>query len=441
MKDPEIDPNRTLDDGSGGTVDGSDDLEPIEGELIDGTHRVLARLGSGTMGTVYRALDEQLDREIAIKLLRGRQFATHESIQLLRAEARALARVRHPNVVEVHAFGVHRAQPYLAMELIRGPDLGRWQQEHAPVGLDAVIDLLSQLACGVEAIHAAGEVHRDIKPSNIVVGPQNRVVVTDFGLAKVRGQFDPYASATIAGTPAYIAPEIAQRLPLVEELLPRIDVYSLGLIAFELLAGRRPFDATNAWRLIEQHARHVPPRVSAVNPEVSSRFDRPIAMALAKDPARRTPSAATFRDALIEAHRGVSPAAKRMRILVADDNASVLQATVVLLEDAFPGATVVSARDGNAALAMATRARPDVIITDLDMPGGGGRALIAAVRSQGMSQVPIVVVTGNSSSDEWRTLRRLGADRFLVKPVDVDVLISTVRSVVEPRPDGVRLVG
>jgi CheY-like chemotaxis protein len=158
--------------------------------------------------------------------------------------------------------------------------------------------------------------------------------------------------------------------------------------------------------------------------------------AMAKAPADRVPSAHVFRQALLTAYEQTKRPRSDLRILVADDDVGSLQATVAVLEDEFPGATVISARDGNAALAAAMRAKLDVIVTDLRMPGRDGMELTAALRARrGGPRVPIVVLTGNASTRDWQRLQRLGADQFLVKPIDANLLVCAVRSVTRRRSD------
>jgi tetratricopeptide (TPR) repeat protein/predicted Ser/Thr protein kinase len=233
-----------------------------------GRYRVTGELGRGGMGVVYRAHDPTLDRTVAIKLVRPTRADSEARARLAR-EARVLARLSHPNVVEVFEIGEHEGQLFIAMELVRGRDLGRWRAA-APRSHGEILDVMIDAGRGLAAAHAAGLVHRDFKPDNVVVGDDGRVRVLDFGLARAAfavpstdsGRAEPaldepesgsgtYGTVTVApedrltqtgiamGTPAYMAPEQFRRT--VDD--PRVDQFAFGVALFELLAGRRPFKA------------------------------------------------------------------------------------------------------------------------------------------------------------------------------------------------------
>lgn len=289
----------------------SDDDEPTVGEIVDHTYRIARRLGSGGMGWVFQALDLRLDREVALKIVSRQQLAGESAGERFLQEARVLARVHHPNVVEVHAMGSHRGRPYFVMELVLGPNLAVWHGSRPHPSLAEAIDVLDQACAGVDAIHASGAIHRDLKPANLIVGPARRVVVTDLGLAYIRGQTARPRIEELVGTPAYLAPELARGDPVTPDRAARLDVYSLGVVAFELLTGRRPFVARDAEEMIQLHARATPPPPSAVRSGLPAVFDAPILRALATDPRDRTPSIAALRSELLAAYRGVRPASRR----------------------------------------------------------------------------------------------------------------------------------
>jgi serine/threonine protein kinase len=421
----------TLELGDPGEAKESSIPEP--GAFIRGTYRILDRLGSGAMGTVLRALDEQLDREVAIKLVRRELADSSDSAHLFREEARAMARVRHPNVVEIYAFGEHRRRPFFVMQYVPGPNLDQWTREHAPLSTATAIDIIDQICAGVAAIHDAGAVHHDLKPSNILVGPGLRISVADLGLASPV-HTPRFGAGEIAGTPRYMAPEIARGEVLSPSLLPRVDVYALAVVAFELLAGDVPFNAKGAAGLLSLHAFQAPPRPSEIRRDLPIAYDAPLLRALAKLPEERTASVEVLRRELLEAHRRSVVDETPPHILLVDDDLSNLNAMVALLSDEFPGARIDSCTDAESALAAVARIRPDVVITDLHMPGGGGDVITRRLRGGGTGrEIPIIVVTGQGGATDWHTLRSIGADRFLVKPVDADALINAIRSLVAPR--------
>jgi serine/threonine protein kinase len=401
---------------------------PAPGQLIAGAYRISRELGSGAMGTVLLAFDEHLAREVAIKFLDADQAPTGPRNELLRTEARAMARVRHPNVVQIHSFGVHHGVPYFVMEYVPGHALVA--DDPAWRSLDASVAVLEQVCCGLEAIHHAGAVHNDLKPGNVLVGPGCRVVVADFGLATV---FQRTESPLMAGTPAYISPEVARGEAVDPSLVPRRDIYALGVMAFEMLVGQRPFRAKGVPGLLQEHAYAAPPRATELRPALPRGFDDFLARALAKDPAQRIPSAERFRRELLALQRLGAAGRQPLQIILAEDDPATRQGVMELLQDEFPAARIRSFADGESAHRAAQELPPDVVVTDLHMPGRGGVGLTTELRGDPRTRhVPIIVVTGEGGAKDWEVLRRLGADRFLVKPLVLDSLIAAIRAVTRP---------
>jgi serine/threonine protein kinase len=409
---------------------------PQIGGIIDGIYQVRGVLGSGGMGTVYLAQDEQLQRDVAVKLIHEDKLTDAHVLERFLAEARAMARVQHPNVVTIHAFGSRHGQPYLVMEYVPGTSLAAWRLQRGTVSAAEAVGVLEALCRGVQAIHDAGAVHRDLKPGNVLIGPAQRVAVTDFGLAHMitAQAADP---AAISGTPAYLPPEIARGDALVPALATRLDVYALGVMAFELLTGKLPFMGPGVPGLLNQHAFDPPPRPSTECPELSPVFDAPLLQALAKTPEERQPNVDALRRGLLDALKASAAASQTLRILLVDDDADSLYILGELLTLSFPGAEVTAVTNPASALAHALSQRPDLVITDLHMPHGGGLALTSALRRDVITKdVPIVVLTGYGGGSDWRDLKAHGADRFLVKPVDIDILVSVVRSLTDRRRAG-----
>lgn len=403
------------------------------GESIDGVYRIRGVIGSGGMGTVYQAHDETLGRDVAIKLIHEDLLAIGDTRDAFLVEARSMARVRHENVVTIHAFGMHGEQPYLVMEYFDGPNLAAWLAQNGPPELDTAITMLDALCRGVEAIHAAGATHRDIKPANILIDAMGRVAVTDFGLATPKDGLERADSASL-GTPSYMAPELARGEPIDSRSAVALDIYGLGLVAFELLTGKRPFTAKSATAILQDHAYRSPPTPSEACPALPMAFDEPVLNALAKTPDTRTHSAEALRKQLRRALADVAEYPEGLKIVVVDDDASTLAAVRELLRMTFPAANVISVSNTESAMAVTRRERPDVVLTDLDMPGGGGSVLTAAMRADPRTEdIPIIVITGRGGAADWAELRELGADRFLVKPIDFDALSAMIRRLVPAR--------
>lgn len=272
------------------------------GTVVDGRYRVESELGRGGMGVVYLGRDTWLDRHVALKMIAPSWAKDGEAASCFQREAKALASVRSPYVVQVYAFGVHLGRYFFAMEYVRGRSVLQILTEHRKHGdtipTHRTLTILNRIAQGIDAVHAAGILHRDVKPSNIVIEEDTgRPVLVDFGLA-VPGD-DPGAALAI-GTPQYMAPEQGGVGVPGAPVTKSIDIYALGVTAFEMLTGDLPFDATDRPRLLRQHARKQPPLLSTKRRELAP-FDRTIARALAKDPADRYPSCTAFAEVLAAA--------------------------------------------------------------------------------------------------------------------------------------------
>jgi serine/threonine-protein kinase len=280
--------------------------------MLNGRYRVGRKLGDGGMAVVHLGHDLLLGRDVAVKTLRP-QFAADPSVRARFArEAHAAASLAHPNIIDVYDVGEDAGAPYIVMELVRGQSLREIIAAEAPFHPDDVAELLAQVAAALDYAHARGYVHRDVKPGNILVDEHGRVRVVDFGIAKGLADADLTAAGDGFGTAAYLSPEQAEGLMAT----PASDVYSLGVVAFELLTGRLPFTAESPVGLAMRHLHDEPPAPSAVMAGVPPRVDAIVLRALAKDPTRRWPSAGAFARALADwrhttttRHQTVSPPA------------------------------------------------------------------------------------------------------------------------------------
>jgi len=415
---------------------------PPTGSVLGGIYRVVRPLGEGAMGVILLAQDEHLQRPVAIKLLRPDRTGNESMQQRLLEEARAMARVHHPNVVQIHAFGEYQGTfeggqvataPYFVMEYVEGVTLADHARSRGgpPLDIDEALSILDQVCDGVSALHAAGIAHRDLKPSNILVGADHHVAVADLGLAREVTP-EPTAYLSYSGTPAYIAPEVALQRPVDRTLLPRVDVYALGLVAYWLLCGRRPFEGKNAVELFQKHAFEAPPQPSTINPNLPPSFDAPLLAALAKEPEQRTATPEDLRQALRRAHNDGPLSRMSLRVLVVDDSEEFRTLVSAILEEALPRAQIVAVPDGLAAIAEIQEHPPALAIIDLTMPGMDGIELTAAIRGlpEG-GDFPIVVVTGTGGASDWQRLSALGASAFLVKPFDSEQLVTLSRRLLE----------
>ena len=404
---------------------------PGPGDVLDGTYGVVEILGEGGMGLVLHARDLRLDRFVALKVVRPSLLTKPGARDRFLAEARALARVKHRNVVDVYAFGETRGAPYLVMEYVPGRTLAQLIDEdlldRRP--LAERLAILGQICDGLAAIHAAGVTHGDLKPSNVLVSRGGRIVLLDMGLARLLARSDEGGASW--GTPDYAAPELTRGDRLPAYLLPRADIYALGCVAYELITGRLPFVAASPVELVRMHETVDPRPPSELRPGVPMQLDRVILKALAKDPERRIPTANDFRAAV---HRAVRLSnLSRSRILIADDNADHRELLSELFARSFPGTTIEAVSDGLAAFDAIERQLPTLAVIDLDMPRMNGMELTAALRGRAETRsLPVIVLTGVGRGADWETLRSLGVTRFVVKPAIPQQLLSIVRDIIEP---------
>jgi len=417
-----------VDDGKKSSPQGSSGL-PAIGDVIGGTYRVEGELGSGAMGVVLLAVDERLKRKVAIKLIQSSLFAKHFHDRFL-LEARAMAEVSHPNVLVIHAFGEHGSSPYFVTEFISGTTLDRVIAEcrHA-IDVDLALRILDEICAGVIALHAAGIVHRDLKPANILLDGEFRVRVADLGLAQK--YVTAKAIKELVGTLGYIAPELTLDTGTRVAANPVSDLYSLGCIAYELLTGQPPFESKSDEDLILQHATAKVIRPSFVRGDLPAALDVVLLRALAKDPAARPSSVAQLRQEFQDAR---AKSSEPTRILVAEDEEDFRALLELKLRAEFPDADVEAVPNGQAALEAFDRKPASVVILDLQMPLLDGIAVTVLLRSRPASaSVPILVLTASGGPNEWKLLSSLGADRFLVKPVDLDDVVAIVRRTVKDR--------
>ena len=280
-------------------ADGVDD--PWPGRTLGG-FRIEARLGEGGMGVVYRATDLALHRPVALKLLPPAVAGSPAARQRFEREAKAVARLRHANIVPIHSVGTADGVRFLVMELVEGQPLdellaeARERGERLPA--TRVVHWVRDLADALEAAHAAGIVHRDVKAANVQIRPDDRALLLDFGIAR-DAEGEATLTDTFVGSPHTMAPErIGRRSTGAVTDDPRSDVYALGVVLWECLAGRPPFDAPTLERLFHAILVEDPPSLRSVAPETSRDLETIVLKAMARDPARRYASAALLRDDL-----------------------------------------------------------------------------------------------------------------------------------------------
>ncbi|MFJ7148153.1 Stk1 family PASTA domain-containing Ser/Thr kinase [Streptomyces sp. NPDC100445] len=260
--------------------------DPLVGRLLDGRYRVDARVAAGGMATVYRALDTRLDRVLALKVMHPSLAVDGSFVDRFIREAKSVARLDHPNVVQVFDQGTDGSYVYLAMEYVAGCTLRDVLRERGAVQPRAALDVLEPVLAALGAAHLAGFVHRDMKPENVLIGDDGRVKVADFGLVR---SVDTVTSTTgaVLGTVSYLAPEQIEQ----GTADPRVDVYACGVVLYEMLTGGKPHAGGSPAQVLYRHIHEDVPPPSALVPGLPDRLDELVASATARDPGLRPPDA------------------------------------------------------------------------------------------------------------------------------------------------------
>jgi eukaryotic-like serine/threonine-protein kinase len=262
----------------------------MSGDLVlNHRYRLAERLAVGGMGEVWRAIDEVLERPVAVKLLRP-EFVSDESARSrFRAEARFAAALQHSGIAQVYDYGEHDDQAYLVMELVPGEPLSKILLRAGSLTPESTLDLIGQAARALEIAHTAGIVHRDVKPANLMITGAGVVKITDFGIARGNQDIGQTLTGMVMGTAQYVAPEQASG----QRVAPATDLYSLGVVAYQCLTGRPPFDADSPIAIALKQVREEPPELP---PEIPAPVRELVRQLLAKDPADRPASAQTLAD-------------------------------------------------------------------------------------------------------------------------------------------------
>jgi len=284
----------------------------IMSELLNNRYQLEENLGTGGMAVIYRARDLMLERSVAIKVLREDYSADPVFQERFRQEAKAAANLAHPNIVTVHDFGLDAGRLFIVMEYVPGTDLKSLLKKRERFSVDETIDLMTQACAGIGYAHRAGLVHCDIKPQNMLITPDHRLKVVDFGIARALASIRPDEQAEVVwGSPQYFSPEQAGGQPPS----PASDVYSLGVIMYEMLTGQLPFTADSAAELVRLHREAMPKAPRQLNPTIPVALEQILLKVLSKGPSARYRTAdqlgrvlLTFREQAKAVTREIQPA-------------------------------------------------------------------------------------------------------------------------------------
>jgi eukaryotic-like serine/threonine-protein kinase len=264
------------------------DEEPGEIEVLAGRYQLQKIIGSGGMATIYRARDLQMDRAVAVKVLQEDYNTNPKFVRRFQIEAKAASALRHPNIVQVNDYGYANGNYYIVMELIEGINLHRYLVSRGVLYVDRAIIIAHDVALGLGAAHRRGIVHRDVKPQNVLIGKDGSIKLTDFGIVSMYQDLKADRITTTGmtlGTVQYFAPEQAQG----EIVSPAADVYALGIVMYEMLTGRTPFDGNSPVAIAMQHIKDQPDPPGQYNPNIPAALEEIILRCLEKVPEKRFP--------------------------------------------------------------------------------------------------------------------------------------------------------
>lgn len=407
------------------------------GQKLRNRYQITTHLGDGSTATVYQATDTRLGRQVALKILLPHVRSSTRSRFF--QEARSAAQLNHPNIMAIYDMVEDDEQPFLVVEYVEGASLS----SYIPSSADVTVDLGYQIATALAYAHEHDIIHRDIKPANIQVTPSMQVKLMDLGLALPREATRVTADGMIIGTPAYLSPEQAQG----HDLDHRTDIYSLGIVLYELVTGQLPFDADEIAALLLQQVRQPAPPPRLLVPDLPASLEQVILKTLEKRPARRFQSCRILAEALQDSlHAPTAPdsptlhkrpeglrsidvtqeaPAHVLRLILADDHRVLRKALVAALETRPDFVVIAEVGDGDSALRQTLALQPDVLVLDLNMPGRGGLDVLPEIRAQA-PDVKVLVLTGREESGYIVRALRAGANGYILKSSDEDELIDAI---------------
>lgn len=379
-------------------------LEP--GASIAGRYFVEEELGRGGMARVYRVHDVELDERVALKLLNLPLSQQSEVLEQFRQEIRLARRIIHRNVCRIYDLGRWEELWFVTMELIDGETLGERMQRGALGGLPERLAIFRDVLIGLRAAHGTGVVHLDIKPGNIMITTEGRSVVMDFGLAGERGQAARLSDGSLLGTPAYMPPERFKGEPAGF----KADIYSLGILLYELVSGKLPFEGTVSG-ILRGHLYQEPPELESLVPDVPEAIIQAIGGMLAKDPAERLASV----DRVLEILAGIRDEGQGRTAVVAvgDEHLGAL----VTHHLGAVGIQGRAAEDGEEVIEEVLREAPDVVILDAHLEKiDGFRVAEILRRFQHAREIPVYVLTEGRNPALATYARQLGVTRLVRRP-------------------------
>ncbi len=415
------------------------------GRKLNNRYEIREHLGDGSTATVYKAFDERLGRDVAIKLLlpHVRETTRKRFFQ----EATSAAQLNHPNIMAIFDIDQEGERHFLVVEYVDGASLA----DYVPSAPELVVRLGRQIALALQYAHERHIIHRDIKPANIKVTPEGQIKIMDLGLALPREAKRVTASGMVIGTPAYLSPEQAQGLKLDH----RTDIYSLGIVLYEMATGQLPFNADDIGALLLQQVKQPPPPPRLMVADLPVALESVILKALEKNPVRRFQTCNTLAEALEAAipntdetptlsarpnwtdtmqagpiHDVTRRNKRALRVILADDHTLLRKSLAGLLEQKEGFVVVAEAADGESALQQTLAILPDLLLLDLNMPGKGGLDILPDVRAKA-PQVKVLVLTGRDEDSYIVRALRAGAHGYILKSSEENDLMDAISRVMQ----------
>lgn len=321
--------------------------DPLIGKTV-GQYQIVELAGQGGMATVYKAYQPSLNRYVALKVLPEYLAHDDEFVKRFKQEATAAAALRHPNIIVIYDIGEAGNVHYIATEFLEGQTVDAALKQSGALSLPRVVKIVNQLASALEAAHQQGLIHRDVKPSNVFINARDHVTLMDFGIVKAVSSTRLTRTGLLVGTPEYMSPEQAEG----QALDGRSDLYSLGVVVYQMLTGQTPFNAPTPNAILYAHVNHPPTPLSRLNPAIPSSVETVVLRSLAKKPADRFQSVAEFADALEQAANQASASLadglyRDARQLLSQGKAAEAQARLDQLRQvnpAYPGMAELAAQ-------------------------------------------------------------------------------------------------
>ena len=413
------------------------------GRKLRNRYTITEHLGDGSTATVYKGFDERLGRDVALKLLFPHVKDTTRKRFL--QEATSAAALNHPNITAIYDIDDDGDQPFLVMEYVDGVSLA----DYIPAPVETIVELGTQIARALSYAHERQIIHRDIKPANIKVTSGGVVKIMDLGLALPSDAKRVTTQGMVIGTPAYLSPEQAQGISLDH----RTDIYSLGIVLYEMATGKLPFDTNDIGVLLLQQVKQAPHAPRLIQPSIPAALENVILKCMEKAPNRRYQSCAALASALMACLPNASPApthedwdnqptlltkqaqpspapARAIRVILADDHTLLRRSLANLLETHDDFVIVAEAGDGENALQQTVDIRPDVLLLDINMPIRNGLDVLPEIRKQAPN-VKVLILTGREEDAYIIRALRAGANGYLLKSTDENDLVDGLRKVVD----------